>query len=348
MEHDRVVLGVTRTEPADLPDAGGDANERVAARRAEDRSQRVADGLAELSEWLRDQVRVGLAASVHGAGKKSGGADEMAARMVDAQAPGVAGSLRGLSRLPGTGVEWPSRLLSSYAMLHLLIRAHERLDALPDGLAANVRARVGYRMSQRDVLARPAVTDRWLVLGRRDLPEGAVPGRRIWLRGQDTGRLAMVLTFARNEYGSWQDWDTAKLAPGTRLHASLHFYPGEPPMRAIIGERLGAPVPAKPPVPDRDIDAMLADYAAGIEQDPWLTMWPVALNGTPVPAEPDSGEPWYLVDQAGTALPLAAEQASPWKLLVISDGRPVTVAGEWHPGGLVLLTAWQGDKAVML
>ena len=336
------------TEPADLPDAGGAASERAAARRAEDRSQRVADGLAELSEWLRDQVRVGLAASAHAAGKKSGGAAEMAARMVDAQAPGVAGSLRGLSRLPGTGVDWPSRMLGSYAMLNLLIRAHERLDALPDGLAATVRARVGYRIGRKDVLARPAITDHWLVLGRRDLAEGAVPGRRIWLRGQDTGRFAMVLTFARNEYGSWQDWHTATLAPGTLLHASLHYYPGEPPMRAIIGERHAAPVMAKPPVPDRDIDAMLTDYAAGIEQDPWLTMWPVVLDGTPMPPEADSGEPWYLVDQTGTALPLAAEQASPWKLLVVSDGQPVTVAGEWHPGGLVLLTAWQEDDAVML
>jgi hypothetical protein len=325
----------------------GGAKERTAARR-EDRSQRVADGLAELSEWLRDQIRVGLAASARKGGNGSGGAEEMAARMVDAQAPGVAGSLRGLSRLPGTRVDWPSQVLSSYGMLHLLIRAHERLDTLPDDLAATVRARIGYRVSHKDVLARPAVTDHWLVLGRRDLPDGAVPARRIWLRGRDTGRLAMVLTFARNEYGYWQDRDTAKLAPGSMLHASLHFYPGEPPMRALIGERLGAPVPAKPPVPDTGIDAMLADYAAGIEQDPWLTMWPVVLNGTPMPPEPDSGEPWYLVDQAGTALPLAAEQASPWKLLVVSDGRPVTAAGEWHPGGLVLLTAWQEGKAVML
>ena len=160
----------------------------TAVRRTGDRAQRVTDGLAELTEWLRDQVRVGLAASARAGGSGSGGAEQMAARMVDAQAPGVAGSLRGLSRLPGTGVEWPSRLLSSYAMLHLLIRAHERLDTLPDSLAATVRARVGYRISRKDVLARPAVTDHWLVLGRRDLPEGAVPGRRIWLRGQDTGR----------------------------------------------------------------------------------------------------------------------------------------------------------------
>ena len=126
-------------------------------------------------------------------------------------------------------------------MLHLLIRAHKRLDALPDGLAATVRARVGYRISRQDVLARTAITDHWMVLGRRDLPEGAVPGRRIWLRGQDTGRLAMVLTFDRNEYGKVTGLGHGQASLQRAAAARLHHYPGEPPMRAIIGERLADP-----------------------------------------------------------------------------------------------------------
>ena len=43
----------------------------------------------------------------------------MAARMVDAQAPGVAAALRGLSGAASGG---PGRLLAEYALLHLLIR----------------------------------------------------------------------------------------------------------------------------------------------------------------------------------------------------------------------------------
>ena len=72
-------------------------------------SSEVATGLAELTEWLSDQVRVGLAAS-------PGGADAIAARMVDAQAPGIASVLRGLSVLPwSAGDEWPGRVLGEYA-----------------------------------------------------------------------------------------------------------------------------------------------------------------------------------------------------------------------------------------
>jgi len=336
-----------RTVPADSPlptDSGPVKDEAAASRRAQQRAQRVASGLAELQSWLRDQVRVGLSAT-----PAHGHANEIAARMVDAQAPGVAGVLRGLSAVPVSGEGWPGRLLGEYAQLHLLVRAHERLDSLPPELAATVRSRVGYPTSRADVLTRPAVTDHWAVLGLRDLVEGNVPGRRVWLRGRDSGQWAMLLTFAApNGFGGaggWQDPDTARLRPGTELHATLHYYPGQPSLRAAMGERHAQPAPANRPVPAGDVDALLAGYAAGLAQDPWLTLWPALLAGTPV--APGRGDRWHLIDQAGVALPVA-ERESLWTLLSVSGGRPVTVAGEWQPDGLLPLTVWHGDRAVAL
>ncbi len=56
--------------------------------------------------------------------------DTMAARMVDAQAPGVAGMLRSIpAEFASAG--WPSRVLEQLGALHLLIQAHRRLDDLP-------------------------------------------------------------------------------------------------------------------------------------------------------------------------------------------------------------------------
>jgi hypothetical protein len=342
-------------------DGGGAGAAAGASRRAEERARRVAGGLAELQEWLRDQVRVGLAASASAAGAAQTAA--VAARMVDAQAPGVAGVLRGLAEAPAFAEGRPARLLSAYARLHLLARAYERLDTLPAGLAAVVRSRVGYTTSRQEVLTRPAVTDHWLVLAVRDLVEGTVPGRRIWLRGRDTGRMAMLLTFAGNGY--WQDPESARLRAGTELHAKLHYYPGQPPLRALTGERHAAPVRATCPEPAGDIDELLAEWASGIAADPWLTTWPALLTGTPVPParaqpagqpgqaaagapDPDlATEPWYLVDRTGAAVPLA-EQESLWKLLAVSAGTPVTVAGEWHGERLLPLTVWHRDEAVPL
>ena len=265
--------------------------------------------------------------------------------MVDAQAKGVAGVLRDLAGIQASGDGWPARLLSEYALLHLLARAHERLDTLPTGLAATVRSRIGYTTGRQEVLARPGVTDQWEVLAVRDLTDGEVPGRRIWLRGRGTRRIAMLLTFLGGPAG-WSDPDAARMRPGTKFGADLRFYPGQPPLRALIGARHSDPAWVKPPVPDGGVDALLAGYAAGLEQDPWLTLWPALLEGTPV--APDGGRTtWHLADRTGAALPVA-EHETLWTLLAASGGRPVTVAGEWSPDGLLPLTVWLDDEAVAL
>ena len=92
-------------------------------RRAEQREARVVTGLGELDRWLCDQVRQGLAASPQAG---YGHWDDIAARMVDAQAPGLAERLRALASVPHSGVGWDGRLLEEYALLRLLAVAYRR------------------------------------------------------------------------------------------------------------------------------------------------------------------------------------------------------------------------------
>jgi hypothetical protein len=332
--------------PADA-EAARKRDEAAEARRAQ-RVERVASGLSELQEWLRDQVRVGLPASVGAAASGTGGgrhADMMAARMSDAMATGVGGVLRDLSVVPLSGEGWPDRLLAGYAQLHLLARAHERLDELPPGLAATVRSRIGYTTGKQEVLAQPAVPDRWLVTAVRDSPEATVPTRRIWLRGRSCERSALLLAFAVN--GTWHDPDIALLPLGSEIDADVHYYPGDPPQRALLGQRRAAPAPGEgPPGPGDDIEALLAQWADGLAADPWLTTWPALLSGTPVMPMVDGGR-WHLVDPVGTAVPLRYSE-SLLTMLAVSGGNPVTVAGEWTPDGLTALTVWHDRQAVAL
>lgn len=332
----------TRATAAAQPARSAERDERAAARRAEQRESRVAAGLAELETWLRDQVRAGLSGTDGGYRH----AEQIAARMVDAQAGGVAATLRGLGGIAVSGDGWPGRLLGVYAQLHLLIRAHERLDSLPADLAAVVRSHVGYTVARQDVLAGPAVSDRWLVLGVRDVLDGTVPARRIVLRGQQTARFALLLVFdPRGAFGGDRD---AALVPGTALHADLHYYPGQPALRALIGERHGAPEGAAAPRPAGGlaggIAGLLDDWADALAGDPWLASWPALLSGTPLP----TGAGWQFADASGQVVPLLTAGTDAWSLLAISGGGPVTVAGEWSAGGLRPLTVWHGDTAVPL
>jgi hypothetical protein len=304
------------------------ADPRAAERRAAQRADRIAAGLDELDRWLADQVRHGLAAA-ETAGYRHW--DDTAARLVDAQAPGVAAAVKRLGGTVGSGTGWAGRLLSELGLLRLLAAGYQRLDTLPPELADTVRSRVGLSVPQEQVLTGPAVRDRWLVLGLRDEQDEQLTVRRAWLRGLDTGCPALVLSFAAPNQAL-----AADLVPGTHLDADLHFYPGAQPLRALVGTRRAAPTRVFPEVAD-DIDAALAGYAGALVAEPWLESWPVLL-GDVVPTH--HGGRWQLAHPGGTALPLHPAAPDPWPLVAACGGSAATVAAEWTPRGLRPLTAW--------
>jgi hypothetical protein len=312
------------------------ADPAAALRRAEQREARVAAGLTELDRWLCDQVRQGLAAS-----QRSGYRhwDDIAARMVDAQAPGLAERLRALAAVPHSGPGWDARLLEEYALLRLLAIAGREQAGLPPPLRATVRSRVGFTVRQADVLAGATpVRDRWRVLAVRDLDQDRIRTRRVWLYGRDTGRPALILSFAAGQ-GSGQTLDDS-LTVGTEADADLAFYPGAVPLRALVTARRDT-FPGAPPA-GVTIAGLLAGYAAALGQDPWLDTWPAVLEATPVRV-PVPG----LSDAAGHTVPLHPGAGDCWPLFALSGGDPLTVAGEWTPRGLWPLTAWdQGGLVV--
>lgn len=333
------VAGDAATD-GDEPDGARTAASQEAARqRADRRAQRVASGLADLDLWLADQVRTGTAAL---AGGGYAAIDAMAARLVDAQAPGVAAALRRLPASAASGPGWPGRVLADLAALRLTVTASRALDTLPDPLAATVRTRIGLTVAKEDVLAREGVRDEWQVLALRDEAEDRLVTRRVWLTGRRTGRPALVLSFAP----PGQPLDTS-LLPGRLVDADLHFYPAASPLRALPGTR------HRPDRPLTDVvgttiaqaHAALAEACAA---DPWTTSRPAVVTGV-VPVPGPDGDRWWLVEPGpdGHALPLTVG-ATPWTLLAVSGGAPVTVAVELTRGGARPLAVHDGTGTVPL
>ncbi|WP_203987488.1 SWIM zinc finger family protein [Sphaerisporangium rufum] len=337
-------------------DAGG-GDQQAAARRAAQREERVAAGLSELERWLADQIAHGVAGARQGAPAQW---TDLARRLVDAQAAGVAGVV---SRLPSvlTAEDWPARLLGEYGLLHLLATGYHRAPELPGPLRDTVRSRVGFQVAREEVLAGPVLRDRWHVLGHRDDQQDNLMSRRVWLKGESTGRFALVLSFAPP--GQALD---ASLVSGSRVEAELAFYPGAAPLRALVAARHGA-LPATTP-PGGGVAEALAEVAAALAGDPWLDSWPVLLSGV-VPARGRDG--WLLGHPPGPSAAPAAEGGpvaeddepagpavdglalhpaggTPWRLLAVSGGHPLTVAAEWTPDGLRPLSAWAEDGEVVL
>jgi SWIM zinc finger len=322
--------GTGQPAPGQPGTALAPADPEAARRRAAQREDRVAAGMAELDRWLCDQVRQGLAGAQR-AGYRHW--DSMAARLVDAQAAGVAGVVRGLAAVPASGTGWAGRLLAEYALLRLLTVAHHNLAGLPEPLRETVRSRIGFTVRQAEVesAATSRLPGQWDVVAQHDSDQDRIRTRRVWLRHRDTGQPALVLSFAP----TGQSLD-ASLTVGTTVEAELAFYPAALPLRAVIVKK-GPPSPAGPP-PGQTVTAMLTGWASALAADPWLETWPATLADVAPARQPRAG--WSLADPSGDAVPLHPDAGDCWPLVGLSGGHPVTVAGEWGPRGFWPLTAW--------
>ncbi|MGW1292730.1 SWIM zinc finger family protein [Streptomyces sp. NPDC002533] len=340
--------------------ARGPADPAAARKRAERRAERVTGGAQELEQRLADLLRGGLAATDRAG---YGLWEETAARMVDAQAPGLAARVRELGAISGSGPGWPVRLLEECGLLHLLDTAWLGRDRLPDPLAATVRTRVGLPMSAEG----PPVRDHWLVLAQYDTPDGKIVTRRIWLYGRESGRTALLLSF-----GAAGRSPAQALPVGVTIDAELTPYPGGGQLRAELGEQFGTTTAAGPPPGIAAADAP-AVYGNALRDDPWLDAWPVTLREViPVPSK----DGWQMADAhpnvrahahpnanagthagadvhdhadglTGSALPIAPAALSRpglWKLVALSGGGPVTVFGEIGHRGFDPFAAWDPDE----
>ncbi|MFE1752659.1 SWIM zinc finger family protein [Streptomyces anandii] len=329
-------LAGRRERTARKPAAGaagpGPADPEAARRRAERRAERITAGATELEQRLADLLRSGLA-SAEQAGY--GLWEETAARMIDAQAPGLAARVRELGAIPSSGPGWPVRLLEECALLHLLDQGWLRRDGLPPDLAATVRSRVGLPGPADG----PPVRDHWLVLAQYDTADAKLTTRRIWLHGTGTGRSALLLS-----YGAAGRAPELTLPVGLAFDAEVRAHPGTGRLRAALGERFAAPAPTETRPPGVTTAQAAACYGEALRDDPWLESVPVTLTEV-VPVR--DGEGWQLADAGSeAALPLTpAALAHPglWRLVALSGGAPVTVFGECGHRGFTPLTAWPRD-----
>ncbi len=310
------------------------------SRRTAKREDRVQVGLAEMQTWLGDLMRQGLAKAKDQPARFY---DAMAARMVDAQAPGLARRLRSWPGLLASGDRWADRVLEEAGTLQWLLNGAARLDTLPNSLRASVRSAVGWTMTEQELLADPQAercTDRWQVVGQRIEEEEKLRVQRTWLVGERGRRSALCLSFAAGN----RPLDVS-LLPGTAMEAELVFHPSAAPLRALIGTRHERPRAFAEPAACAHIEEAADRTAGWLAGDPWLERAPWLIRGC-LPCEHEGR--WCLRDATGGLVSLAKRLASPWPLVAASGGAPVTVFGEWDGHALLPLSVFAEGRFIDL
>ena len=307
------------------------------AKRSLDREAKVVAGLKELELWLRDLLRHGLAAAQT---RSIDYWEQMAARLIDAQAPGLARRVRDLSRVTQSGDGWIEHLLAQVSAIFLLLKAYERIETLSAATQADVRTAIGWNYKEDELPEENVVADEWSVLGQRTTGEEGLRVRRTWLWGQRTAKGALVLDFAAPGQHLALD-----LLPGTTVEAELIFYPGNYPLRAAVNKRANTSRLLKEIDGYATGEQLLMTYAGGLALNPWIETIPAPMQ-TVVPLR--RGEQWFARDSNASLLSLRSDSTSGWKLLALSGGAPIMIFGEWNGRSLLPVSAWADGRHVEL
>jgi hypothetical protein len=311
------------------------ADPDAVAKRAAQRLERMKSGGEDLSRWLLDQARHGIATWPQQPGTHWRG---MASRMVDHQMPALEQEVIHLGGLAHTGEGWPERVAAQMGRLHLRLEALKRFESLDGPLQADLRSTLGWSLDKEEVTADGArLEDDWAVLGQGFTERERLWERRTWLQGQRSGRFALLLDFSHGNRAFEVPW-----VPGICGSGELLFYPGASPLRALLVRPLTATRPLDRPfaaVPD--FDTALRLYALALAANPWLFAFPMAVaDVVPVHRSSEDGtDRWSLRDTAGAEVPIVIKGQA-WELAALAGGRPLTVFGEWDGQALTVQSCW--------
>jgi hypothetical protein len=343
------------------------ADPEAQAKRRAERIERMTAGLDDLDRWMGDLVRQGLAVARRQPFRYW---DDAAARLHDAQLPGLGDRVRAVGGDIHGRADWADHLLAELGRWHLAVRAWERRDHLGPDTFADLRVLLGWARRGDEPLTGAPVADRWHVVGRRLGGDERVQAQRTWIVGADTGEVAVLWDFA----AAGAVLQAAHVV-GTVVDGAVLLHPGSAPRRAsfVADPRSGpfADPAAQPDAAPGDVDdpfdgarigdappvAARADAIPGVvgiaaaldgaatvlAANPWADRAPLALAGV-VPVLADGT--LHIVGGDGLALPVAVEE--PWSLLAESAGRAVDCFGEWEDGRFHVLSLVTDDGLVGL
>lgn len=312
------------------------ADPAAQAKRQENRLKRVEDGTADLRLWIQDIIRNGL---INIPGKDPSYFDNVSRRMVDAQAPGLAGMVRSLGNINFFVEGWQTSFLDQLIRIFLVLEGFSRLDQLPDDMQDELKTLIGFTQNQDELKHESGIRDEWVVLAKRTEKEENLTTERNWLYGTQSKKYALILQF----YVKGQ-LPEANLVPGSCLDAELVFYSGINSMRALIKAQHNL-VAQKALIGFSSWSEVVSAAGAAYASNPWGTSVPAIVeNVTPMLI---SGQR-ILKDEQGEAVTISNRFEDIWKLLSLSGGGPIRLFAVGREQTFEPLSAWVDNQYISL
>lgn len=280
-------------------------------------------GLSTFETWLHDMLRSGLESArayplLHW--------QQLSDRLFDARLGLLAEDVRRWGQAANKD-DWPELLLEKMGLAQLLIEGFKRFESLTKEVQADLLLAVGRWPEFADF-----IEDSWFVLGRQKVQVGTRKLERVWLRGRESKRFALL-----EQQLSKSGLRDTQLLTGTVFLGKLAFYEGSYQMPARLVELKEMSAATDFGVAPASLKEALASVAELRSRNPWQRVHPLMLHGVRVIQREDD---WFIQDAEGFVLPLPKKLASRWHLRALSFEAGLSLFAEWKGEQLYPLSVW--------
>lgn len=298
-------------------------DEKAAAKRREQRDQRVQEGVTLLQQALIDMTREGLAAPNCRSRETW---SSLSKRMIDCQAPRLAGAAQYIGDTLLHHSQVDELLPYEFGRLHALLHCLSHRDQMDELMQAELQQQIGGKSLDAHEKLCQVVEDRWFIAGRSYEERDRLLTSTTWIYGLESKRWAYVLRFSALPQMIVEPWPI-----GSTIKASMRFTAGLYPQRATEenGSVESTAMPAA--LLCESWEEMLQRFADALTINPFLHHIAFLCQ-----LRPDAtGE--FLVDLHGNALPWSYDDAEMLRIEAICAHRPLIMCGTWQGHSIRLL-----------
>lgn len=311
-------------------------DEAAQAKRQLARHEKVMHGIAELQLWIKDIVRNGILSMPE---KGFPWFENVAKRMVDAQAPGLANMVRQLGETNFFTEDWQQQFLEQLLKIYLVAEGYSKHHTGEAPFLHDLRSWIGFTSNQDELKEQTGITDTWLVLAKQSNEVDNVTTEKYWLYGMEQKKYALILQFTVRGQGS-----QLSLTPGLFIQAELVFFPSVNPMRALIKRQLNTQYSS---IPEgfSGWEEVTETHTAIYSRFPVQGERPYIVEQlTAVPYN----NLWWLRDQSSRLVPLRNAEKTIWHILAISGGQPLNMVLIGSPSQVEVAGVWQNNQYLLV
>ncbi|MDX2245940.1 MAG: SWIM zinc finger family protein [Bacteroidia bacterium] len=308
-------------------------DKKAQQKRVDAREKKVEAGIEELSIWLKDVVRTGIAQIPQNPYQFS---KNIIARMIDAQATGLAAWLKKIADINFYQEGWQRETTRLLANIYFLCEAYKNKNTLDENWQKELDIQIGWTIPKEEVLVQPPVADQWLVVSKTVESENNLTTEKIYLYGANSSRIGLLLYF----YAAHQ-LPQHVFTSGSVFSGELCFYPGVLPLRALIRQQSPEKLTFKEVTGVTRLSEMVNLISSRLSENPFQKNIPFVLSKMKIVFEADN---WFLQDETQDIFAIKNTEDLCWNILAISKAAQFSCFGIYENQKIQIHAVWLNHK----